>query len=72
MSMAGPSFHMFEHQLGCLPRRDGPVINHRRGDAARADAAGGEQRDFTVGRGLARLDLGLILDRGSSLSAPLT
>ena len=56
--------------LGRLPRRDRAVINHRRGDAARADAARRQQRELAVRRRLARLDLRLVLDRGQHLVRP--
>ena len=60
MTMADPSFHMFERRFGRLPRRDRAVINHRRGDAAGADAARREQRELAVRRGFAGLDLRLV------------
>src|ERR1035437_1129831 len=70
ITMAGPSFHMCEHALGCLPRRDGPVIHCRRGDAARADAAGGEQRDIPVRRGFPGLNPRLLLNRREQFVRP--
>ena len=54
ITMADPSFHLFERQFGRLPRRDRSVINHRRGDAARPDAARRQQRKLAVRRGFAR------------------
>ncbi len=60
-TMVDPSFHVFEGRLGRLPWGDRPVINHRRSDAARADAAGGQQRKFAVRRRFPGLDACLLL-----------
>src|ERR1035437_2619483 len=68
--MASPSFHMFEHRVGGLAWRDGPVIDDRRGDAAGADAACRQQRDLPVRSGFTRLNPRLLLNRGEQLVRP--
>src|SRR5664279_1842738 len=70
ITMASPSFHMFERGLGCLARGDGAVINYRRGDAARANAARRKQRKVPVGGGFARLNPCLLLNRGEHFISP--
>src|ERR1017187_4497381 len=67
ITMASPSFHMFEHCVGRLSWGNGPVIHHRRGDAAGADAARGEQRNLPVWRGFTGLNPRLFLNRGEQL-----
>src|ERR1035438_1062511 len=70
ITMAGPSFHMFEHRVGGLPRRSGAIIDDRRGDAARADATRRQQRELPVRRGFTRLNPRLLLNRGEQLVRP--
>src|SRR5262245_25185238 len=51
-SIRHPSFHLAQQALGGQVALDGPVEDDRRGDAARAQAAGGEQGQSVVGGGL--------------------
>src|SRR5512138_1043347 len=48
MSMADPSFHLLQGRLGGLAGCDGAVVDYCGGNAAGADAPGGQQRQLVV------------------------
>ena len=61
--MVHPSFHFGDGAFGRLARSDDAVIDHRRGDSAGPDTAGGDERHLIVGGRLARFDPNGLLDR---------
>ena len=62
---------MFDRGFGRLARRHRAVVNHRRRDAAGADAARGQEGKLVVGCGLTGFDAGLLLDGSDDLVGAL-
>src|SRR5579885_1551517 len=67
MIISQPLFYVFERRFRRLVRPDHAVIHHGRGNPARADAAGREQREFVVRCRLAGLDFRVALNGGEHL-----